>query len=424
MTDTRNDNLNPNAAPSVLRPVTPPPKRGKGVKKVNRVPIIIGSAIASVVLGTILYTAHHKSASNQGQGDGTTTGSGVASGDVPEAQFRHPNPNAIRDPNKNKGSSKPGSAGAPAAAGPAPDLAPGALANPTEPKPNPYTQDWIQYTNQQSQLRDKHTEDVMQALKSGSEPRETGDVESLYKAVANANSGKNGKAGAGVNPTDSDYLGAYRTGARNALEVKEGTAIPATLIGGVNSDVPGMIKAQVKQNIYDGATGNTVLIPQGSYIIGNFNRVSAYGQTRIEVAFTRIIFPDQSSIDLGEMEGADMAGNAGFEDQVNNHWMKVWGNALMAAAFSSAVQLSQSSNSLGGGSTSNGYNAQQIIAAQTGQQMGEVGMEIARRGMNIPPTITIRPGYEFNVMVRKDMILPAYQDRWGNGTLHEMSSDK
>lgn len=419
---TQNDNLDPNAAPSVLRPVTPPPKRGKGVKKVNRVPIIIGSAVASVVLGTILYTAHHKSASNQQQGEAATSESGLASGDVPEAQFRHPDHTALHDPTRNMGKKADATT---ASSGPAPDLAPGSLQNPpSEPRANPYTQDWIQYTNQQSQLRDKHTEDLQQALRSGSEPRETGDIESLYKAVSSASGGKSGKGGAGSSPTDSDYLPAYRTGARNALEVKEGTAIPATLVGGVNSDVPGMIKAQVKQNVYDGATGDVVLIPQGSYIIGNFNRVSAYGQTRIEVAFTRIIFPDQSSIDLGEMEGADMAGNAGFEDQVNNHWMRVWGNALMAAAFSSAVQLSQSSNSLGGGSTSNGYNAQQIIAAQTGQQMGEVGMEIARRGMNIPPTITIRPGYEFNVMVRKDMVLPAYQDRWGNGTLHEMAADK
>lgn len=418
----KKNNLDPNETPSVLRPVTPAPKRGPGVKKVNRIPLIIGISVGSVVLGTVLYTAHHKAANNAAstaltdQTDATAT-----SGDVPEAQFRHPSHIAIRGPKLPDGKANPN--GQELASATPPASVPGPL--PGQQQTNPYAQQWAQYTQQQEQLREQRAQELTQALRDGSEGRDSGDVDSLYKAVATAKAtgGANG-GGTGQNPTDSDYLGAYRTGARNALEVKEGTAIPATLIGGVNSDVPGMIKAQVKENVYDGATGETVLIPQGSYIIGNFNRVAAYGQTRIEVAFTRIIFPDQSSIDLGQMEGADMGGNAGFEDQVNNHWMRVWGNALLAAAFSSAIQLSQSSNSLGGGSNTNGYSAQQIIAAQTGQQMGEVGMEIARRGLNIPPTITIRPGYEFNVLVRKDMVLPAYQDRWGNGTLHQVAVRK
>lgn len=419
----KKNNLDPNETPSVLRPVTPPPARGKGVKKVNKIPLIIGTAVGSVILGTVLYTAHHKAADNAASSvGGEVMDKNAASGDVPESQFRHPKHTAIRGPKV-----PPGGAGSASTntAGAAPIVSPSTNGTmPGQQPVNPYAQQWGQFLQEQEQVREQRAQELNQALKDGSEGKDTGDIDSLYKAVASSKSAKDGIGGSPQNPTDSDYLGAYRTGARNALEVKQGSVIPATLIGGINSDVPGMIKAQVKQNVYDSATGDTVLIPQGSFIVGGFNRVAAYGQTRIEVAFTRIIFPDQSSIDLGEMEGADMAGNAGFEDQVNNHWMRVWGNALMAAAFSSAVQLSQSSNSLGGGTNTNGYNAQQIIAAQTGQQMGEVGMEIARRGLNIPPTITIRPGYEFNIMVRKDMVLPAYQDRWGNGTLHQVAVSK
>lgn len=419
----KKNNLDPNETPSVLRPVTPPPARGKGVKKVNKVPLIIGTAVGSVILGTVLYTAHHKTADNAASSvGGEVMDKNAASGDVPESQFRHPTHTTIRAPSASH--SGPNNAARQTASA-APIITPSGNNPMAGQQPaNPYAEQWAVYIQQEQHVREQREQELSQALRDGSEGKDANDIDSLYKAVASATASKDGAGVSSQNPTDSDYLGAYRTGARNALEVKEGTAIPATLIGGINSDVPGMIKAQVKQNVYDGATGDTVLIPQGSFIIGNFNRVSAYGQTRIEVAFTRIIFPDQSSIDLGEMEGADMAGNAGFEDKVNNHWMKVWGNAIMAAAFSSAVQLSQSSNSLGGGNNTNGYNAQQIIAAQTGQQMGEVGMEIARRGLNIPPTIVIRPGYEFNVMVRKDMVLPAYQDRWGNGTLHQVSIRK
>lgn len=412
----KKNNLDPNETPSILRPVTPPPSRGKGVKKVNKIPLIIGTAVGSVILGTVFYTAHHKAADNAASSvSAEVMDKNATSGDVPESQFRHPTHTAIRTPKSPSGSADNASTQTPA-----PVISPSANGTmPGQQPPNPYAQQWAQFLQEQEQVREQRAQELNQALKDGSTDKDTGDIDSLYKAVASAKGTKGGIGGSSQNPTDSDYLGAYRTGARNALEVKQGSAIPATLIGGINSDVAGMIKAQVRQNVYDSATGNTVLIPQGSVILGSFNRMVAYGQTRIEVAFTRIIFPDQSSIDLGEMEGADMAGNAGFEDQVNNHWLRIWGNALLSAAFSSGIQLSQSANSLHGGSNTNGYNAQQIIAAQTGQQLGEVGMEIARRGMNIPPTIIIRPGYEFNIIVRKDMVLPAYQDRWGNGTLHE-----
>lgn len=413
----KKNNLDPNETPSILRPVTPAPSRGEGVKKVNKIPLIIGFAVGSVILGTVLYTAEHKAADNAASSvSSEVMDSTATSGDVPETQFRHPTHTTIRGPKSPSGSASNAST---QTAGPAPVVSPSTNSTmPIQQPPNPYAQQWVQFLQEQEQVREQRAQELNQALKDGSEGKDSGDIDSLYKAAASAKGLKGGIGGNSQNPIDSDYLGAYRTGARNVLEVKQGSAIPATLIGGINSDVAGMIKAQVRQNVYDSATGNTVLIPQGSVILGSFNRMVAYGQTRIEVAFTRIIFPDQSSIDLGEMEGADMAGNAGFEDQVNNHWLRIWGNALLSAAFSSGIQLSQSANSLHGGSNTNGYNAQQIIAAQTGQQLGEVGMEIARRGMNIPPTITIRPGYEFNVIVRKDMVLPAYQDRWGNGTLH------
>lgn len=393
-----------------------PPKRGKGVKQVNRVPLMIGIGISTVVLGAVLYTAHERGQHHQGDGSDDSKAQQV-SAETPNGVFHHPRDDAPLH-------GKP--ADAPKGGGPVGQRQGQQAQQPRvivvqsgQPGQGPYDKQWQKYYQERDQLEQKRQEQLFAALTDGTDLTKGGTP-----TGSNDKGGQNG-TDAGTRPTDTDYLAAYRTGARNALEVKEGTVIPASLIGGINSDVAGMIKAQVRQNVYDSATGDKILIPQGSYIIGEFNRTVSYGQSRIEVAFNRIIFPDQSSVDLGSMEGADMAGNAGFEDQVNNHWWKMMGSAILAAAFGAGVQLSQNTNSLtGGGSSYSGYSAQQIIAAQLGQQMGEFGMEIARRGMNIPPTITIRPGYVFNIMVKKDMILPAYQDRWGNGSLHEVSLEK
>jgi type IV secretory pathway VirB10-like protein len=185
-----------------------------------------------------------------------------------------------------------------------------------------------------------------------------------------------------------------------------GTAIPAVMIGGINSDMPGMVIGQVSENVYDTATGRYLLIPQGARLIGSYDNIVANGQTRVGVIWNRIIYPDTESIDLGSMEGADQGGYAGFHDQVNTHFWSKIGNALLISIAGAGVQLSQ-----GTGQTTNGYNSQQIAAASLGQQFGELGQEYARAGLAIPNTLEIRPGYRFVVMVNKDMHLRPYVDR-------------
>ena len=123
------------------------------------------------------------------------------------------------------------------------------------------------------------------------------------------------------------------------------------------------------------------------------------------VAWTRIIYPDASSIDLGKMPGTDQSGYAGFHDQVNNHFWKMFGNALLLSVFSAGVQISQGGQNPG----QNGLNAQQSIAAGLGQQLGQLGQELARRNTRIQPTLEIRPGYRFTVMVTADMIVRPYK---------------
>ncbi len=195
--------------------------------------------------------------------------------------------------------------------------------------------------------------------------------------------------------------------------VMAGTAISAVMVGGINSDLPGMVIGQVAENVYDTATGRFLLIPQGSRLIGSYDNMVSNGQTRVGVIWNRVIFPDTESIDLGSMEGADQGGYAGFHDQVNTHFWSKIGNALLISIAGAGVQLSQPQAPVSGY-----YSSQQIAAASLGQQFGELGQEYARAGLSIPNTLEIRPGYRFVVMVNKDMHLRPYVDhRTAGGTI-------
>jgi type IV secretion system protein VirB10 len=105
---------------------------------------------------------------------------------------------------------------------------------------------------------------------------------------------------------------------------------------GINSDLPGQIMAQVAQNVYDTPTGKHLLIPQGSRLVGSYSSDVAYGQSRVLVAWQRIVFPDGKAMDIGTMPGADSAGYAGFNDQVNNHYLRLFGSAFLMSGVTPA----------------------------------------------------------------------------------------
>lgn len=203
---------------------------------------------------------------------------------------------------------------------------------------------------------------------------------------------------------EDDYLTTTRKAPLSPFELKAGTVIPAVMIGGINSDLPGTIIGQVSQNVYDSATGQYLLIPQGSRLIGRYDNGVSMGQKRILIGWNRVIYPDGSSLDLGLMPGTDRGGYGGFTDKVDNHYTQVFGNALLLSLFSAGIQLSQPQSN-----NDDNYNSGQIIAASIGQQMGQLGMAMAQRGLNIAPTLEIRPGYPFNIVVTKDIILKPWE---------------
>ena len=207
-----------------------------------------------------------------------------------------------------------------------------------------------------------------------------------------------------VREQESSSLRSRKQSPVSENEIKQGSIIPGILVTGINSDLPGQIVGQVSQNVYDTATGNVLLIPQGTKIVGTYDSVIAIGQDSAMLVWTRLIFPDASSIDLKNMGGTDQGGYAGARDQVDNHYLKIFGSAAMLSLIGAGYQLSQPQVS------SNHLSAQEIIQAQVGQQMAQVSGELARRNLAIQPTIKIRPGYRFNVMINKDMILEPYEE--------------
>ena len=201
------------------------------------------------------------------------------------------------------------------------------------------------------------------------------------------------------------YLSSQLTKPVSPYEVKAGTIIPALLLTGINSDLPGEIIAQVSQNVYDTVTGNYLLIPQGTRVIGIYDSKVAYGQSRVLIVWNRLIYPNGDSFDLQGQPGADLMGMAGLEDQVNNHYVKIFGSALAFSLFGALGQLSQPQQS------QNAYPSNaQIIYGAIGQNMTQAGIQLTEKNMNIQPTITIRPGANFNILLTRDMVLPgAYQ---------------
>ncbi len=202
------------------------------------------------------------------------------------------------------------------------------------------------------------------------------------------------------------YSSSRLQAAQSRTELKAGTVIPAVMIGGIKSDLPGQIVGQVSRNVYDTTSGRFLLIPQGSRLIGTYDSAVGYGEKRLLVAWKRLILPDGSSLDLGAMPGADSTGYAGFKDQVNTHFAKAMSSALMVSLFSAGVQLSQPQ-------AANGENVSsaQTAAAALGQELGQFAMERARKDLNIQPELTIRPGYRFNVQVTKDLIMQEWRGR-------------
>ncbi len=186
------------------------------------------------------------------------------------------------------------------------------------------------------------------------------------------------------------------------FEVMAGTVVPASLITGVNSDLPGTVIAQVTQNVYDTVTGQYVLIPQGAKLIGRYDSVIAFGQSRALLVWSRIIYPDGASLMIDNMPASDVAGYAGLSDKVDFHTFRLLKGVVLSTLLGVGTELSFDDAE------------NDIVEALRESAQGsanQAGQNIVQRNLDIPPTIKIRPGWPLRVIVHKDLVLRPYEER-------------
>ena len=210
-------------------------------------------------------------------------------------------------------------------------------------------------------------------------------------------------ARAGV--SGAEYLEKAVSLPRSPFEVKAGTVIPTVLISGLNSDLPGQVVAQVRENVYDTVSGNYLLVPQGSRLLAAYDSMVAWGQERVLVCWNRLIRPDGSSIALDCMPGVDLAGYAGFADEIDNHWWKIITGAVFSSVLAATAQRSQ------GDVTNFQPTFPQMWASNAAGQINQTGQQLTQKNLQIQPTITVRPGFSVNVLVTKDIVIAPYDAR-------------
>jgi len=183
--------------------------------------------------------------------------------------------------------------------------------------------------------------------------------------------------------------------------LQAGAVIPAALITGLRSDLPGQVTAQVTEDVYDSPTGKILLIPQGARLVGQYDAQIAFGQTRALLVWNRLIMPNGRSIVLERQPGADTEGYAGLEDEVDSHWGTLFKAAILSTLLSVGSEAGMSGNN-------NGSLAEAIQQGMS-QSVNQTGQQVVSRSLNIQPTITIRPGFPVRVMVTHDLVLEPYR---------------
>lgn len=184
------------------------------------------------------------------------------------------------------------------------------------------------------------------------------------------------------------------------FQVMAGSVIAASLITGINSDLPGLVIAQVTENIYDTVSGKFLLIPRGARLIGSYDSVVAFGQSRALLVWQRIVMPDGSSIQIENLPATDAAGYAGLADKVDFHTWRLLKGVVLSTLLGIGTELSLGSDE---------SDLVRAMRESTQQNVNRAGQRISEKNLNIQPTITVRPGWPLRVIVHKDLILRPYK---------------
>lgn len=233
-------------------------------------------------------------------------------------------------------------------------------------------------------------QDALAIPAAAAAPSQNGPTLSRHEAFANASG-------------DQQTASAHRLEApASPYSVLAGTVIPAALVTGLNSDLPGQVIATVTATVYDTVTGRTLLVPQGSRLLGTYDSQTAFGDSRAMVVWTRLILPNGRSVILDRLPGVDAQGFAGVADSVDHHWRRLIGGAAVSSLLGVGAEVASPQT--------NGSDSRIVIAARNGVQdtVNQVGQELTRRNLDIKPTIKVRPGFPLRVVVSRDLVLEAY----------------
>jgi len=184
--------------------------------------------------------------------------------------------------------------------------------------------------------------------------------------------------------------------------LRTGFVIPAVMISAINSQLPGPVIAQVSQPVYDSASGEQLLIPQGTRLIGVYSNEVSAGQERVFVAWQRLVFPDGQAMDIGEQPGTSGAGLTGLSGEVDTHLGRVFGNALLMSLITAGATYSQQPQG-GAGGLGLQQTAGSTLSAALGQQLGAAGAAVLMKNLNVAPTIAVHAGYRLTVVATKDL---------------------
>ncbi|BBC00999.1 conjugal transfer protein TrbI [Bradyrhizobium elkanii USDA 61] len=187
----------------------------------------------------------------------------------------------------------------------------------------------------------------------------------------------------------------------SSYAVMAGTIIPASLVTGLNSDLPGATIAQVTENIFDTVSGEHLLVPQGTRLLGKYDSVVAFGQKRALVVWTRLILPNGNSIVIENLPATDVAGYAGLEDEVDFHTWQLLKGVALATLIGVGTQLSIGNDE---------SDLVKALRESTQLTTNRAGQRLVERELDVQPTIAVRPGWPLRVIVSKDLVLKPYQD--------------
>lgn len=187
---------------------------------------------------------------------------------------------------------------------------------------------------------------------------------------------------------------------RSPKTLMRGSMIPAILLTGINSDLPGRMLAQVSRPVYDTATGTHLLIPAGARLLGRYDSKVSYGQSRVLVIWTDIVMPDGRSLDIGAMAGIDAKGEAGFGDKVNRHLLRTFGSAALIAMIGTGLDLALPETPAFG----TGPDASDAARRSFSETFGRLAERTISKNLDVQPSLAIRPGYRFNILVDQDLV--------------------